>query len=594
MDDRIIQQILNSTNIVDIISLYIPLKRTGNSYKARCPFHDEKTPSFNVSESKQLFKCFGCGKGGNAITFIRDYEKISFFEALKKLGDRVGIQVENESYTKRVDSKRELIYNIYTLANDFFMQNLKRQGTTARAYLQKRNITPEVAEQFSLGYALNSFKALKNHLEQNQINSHIFSETGLFRENDKKEIYDLFRERLMFPIHSTAGQVVAFGGRSLDPEDNKAYKYINSPTTEIYQKGMELYGLHLTRFDIMKIGSAYICEGYFDFLRLYCSGIRNCVASLGTALTTEQVNLLGRYTKNLFLLYDGDDAGIKAAVRASALAIQHGATPHIILLPEKQDPDDYLQKHSLDDFQQLPPLTLVKFAQNHQHIFAGERQTIQMLLDYSVDIIDDIAKDLFIKEISDTFKVSEINLRKGINTQRAFSHSYIHQNQQVKKHEEEKNLLTLLLRDPTQIPIVAKTLDASNFLYPQYLLIYTFLLSIDNPDDITQPAFLIEKYKTFCDSRIPLDIDTFDASLIDALHTSSETLSLIIFDDEVIDEIDDLITQVHLRKLENDLRLINQKYAQNPDQTELLEEKDYIKKEILKISKNIVRKTIPT
>jgi len=583
MDERTIELVLKSVNIVDVISQYIPLKRAGGNYKARCPFHEEKTASFNVSESKQIFKCFGCGKGGNAITFVRDYEKISFFEALRKLAERVGIHIENERYEKKISTKRELIYTIYTLANDFYVENLKRHGAFARAYLAKRDIPPELATEFSLGYALNSFSGLKAHLQRNFITSDILLDTGLFRTNDKNDVYDLFRERLMFPIHAVSGQVVAFGGRALDPDNEKGFKYVNSPTTEIYQKGNELYGLHLTRFEIIKRDSVYICEGYLDFLRLYQKGFRNSVASLGTALTHEQINLLSRYTKNFMLLYDGDDAGLKAAVRAAGLITQSGCNPKIMLLPGGLDPDDFLQQNSSEALLQIPPQTLVEFVKEHNAMFGAERAAIQMLLDFSNDIADEIIRELYITDIAETFKLSEYSLRKNINTQRAITRTFGEQRRNSKKFDEERRLLIQLLKDPQQIAKVSQILDSDSFLNDDHRLIFNFLVGLQDIEDISQPALLIEKYKTYT---------VGDGSARPEPDDTTDIFSLLLFEEGLDEEIDSLVTQVRLRKLESDLLGINHLYAENPDRTELLEEKAYIKKEISKISKNIVRKTI--
>ena len=579
MNENTIELILKNVNIVDIISSYIPLKRAGSNYKARCPFHEEKTASFNVSESKQIYKCFGCGKGGNAITFVRDYEKTTFVEALKKLAEKAGIAFqENESYSKK-NSKRELIYTVYQLANDFFVENLKKYGHEAKKYLAKRQIPIEIAEEFCIGYSLDSFSALKSYLLRNHISDDIFIQTGLFRAKDNNDTYDLFRDRLMFPIHSITGKVVAFGGRALSLEQEKIGKYMNSPTTDIYLKGKELYGLHITKFEISKRNSVFITEGYLDFLRLYEKGFKNSVASLGTALTKEQIQLLSRYTKNFYLLYDGDDAGIKAAVRASSLIIQYSCTAKIILLPDKHDPDSYLLNYSTEDFQNLSDnaLSLTKFVAKHSKLFLGERQAIQLLLDISPEIEDPIVRELFIKEISDSFQISEINLRKNIKSN-TIPVKLVNDTKAVSyKFEEEKKLLKLLLRNPDMIKKVAENLNDSYFINESLKKIYSFLIQFEDINIINNPALLLEK---FCESQS------------EDCHNIIEELSCLFFDEDFLDNIDDLIRQVKVRKLAEDLKDINDKISNDAENSELLEKKYFIKKELSKLSKNIVRKTM--
>src|SRR5690554_4196191 len=317
MDQRIIDQVIEGNNIVSIVEQYLPLKKSGSNYKACCPFHEEKTPSFVVSEKKQIFKCFGCGKGGNAIHFIMEMEKIPFFEALERLAVRAGVKLQKKG-TKtesRVRSRQELLLKVYDLAKDYYTENLQRFGDNPVRMLEERGISRQTIEQFELGYALNGTTGLLNYLQKCDINRDLLKQSGLF-VSTQKGLLDLFRERLIFPIHSAQGNVVAFGARLLFP-DQKGGKYINSPTTELYTKGKELYGFYLTRHEIRKLDYALVTEGYTDFLRLYENGFTNSVATLGTAFTNEQIKLLSRYSKNIYLLYDGDLAGRKAAVKAA-------------------------------------------------------------------------------------------------------------------------------------------------------------------------------------------------------------------------------------------------------------------------------------
>ncbi|MCK9329009.1 MAG: DNA primase [Candidatus Cloacimonetes bacterium] len=572
-DDNTIELILKSINIVDIVSSYIPLKKSGSNFKARCPFHDEKSASFMVSEKKQIYKCFGCGKAGNAITFVRDYEKISFYEALKKLAEKAGITLKNDESYKKKNTKRDLLYLMYKLAGDFFIDNLEKYGHNAKRYLEKRQIPLEIAKEFGIGYSLDSYSALKNYLLKNHISEDIFPKSGLFRVKDNNDTYDVFRDRLMFPIHSVTGNIVAFGGRALSQEQEKLGKYMNSPTTDIYIKGKELYGLHITRFEIGKKNSVFVSEGYLDFLRLYEKGIKNAVASLGTALTKEQINLLSRYTKNFFLLYDGDKAGITAAVRASSLIIQNSCVAKIILLPDNHDPDSYLMKYSIDDFMNLQQnaLTLTKFVAQHSKIFGGQRQAIQLLLDVSPEIEDPIVRELFIKDISEAFQISEINLRKKIQKQYKKNESQTEQLPLSYKYEEERKLLKLMLKDTYLIKKVAEDLNESYFINDNLRYIYNFIVNISPNELSDNPALILEKIEN------------------DELKSE---LSQLFFEEEFFDEIDDLIRQVKLRKLQEELKEINEKLSKDIENSEYYEKKFFIKKEISKLSKSVVRKTI--
>ena len=578
MNDSTIESVLKSVNIIDIVSSYIPLKKSGSNYKARCPFHEERTASFNVSESKQIYKCFGCGKAGNAITFVRDYEKISFFEALKKIADRVGISVNDEAQLKKRNTRRDLIYTVYELANEFFMNNFKQHGDKAKRYLEKRQIPIEIAEKFAIGYALDSFNGLKSYLTRNHISKDIFNETGLFRTNENNDPYDLFRDRLMFPIHSINGKVVAYGGRSLDSDQEKQFKYINSPTTEIYTKGKELYGLHISRFDINKKGSVFISEGYLDFLRLYEKGFTNSVASLGTALTKEQVVLLSRYTQNFILLYDGDEAGIRAAVKAATVIVQNGCNSKIVLLPDKLDPDSYLLHHSNDDFLSLVEnsLSLTKFVANHIKLFQGQRQAIQMLLDISPEIEDHIIRELYIKDVADTFQVSEINLRKNVKKNNIYLEPENNRKSISYKYEEERKLLKFLLKNTNLIKKVASELEIDYFINDSLKKIYSYLIDTKNEDYLSNPAMMLE--------RLELAHNGENEAI-------TEDLSVLFFDEDFLDGVDDLIRQVKLRKLKEDLKIVNDEIAKDTENSLLLERKFFIKKEIVKLSKNVVRKT---
>jgi len=293
MDNNLINQIRQSNDIVEVIQDYLPLKHVGTNWRGICPFHNDTTPSLYVSQPKQIYKCFACGKAGNVLGFVADFEKLSFIEAVKKLAQRAGIVVPEYEKTQTVSTKREQLLHVYKSAADFFTTSLFAHGKQVLEYLEKRSFSPDTAKELQLGYALNSEKALLNYLMKEGLSVSLLKDSGLFG-NYSGNLTDLFRDRLMFPIHNSFGEVIAFGGRILE-EKSGVGKYMNSPGTELYTKGKELYGLFKTKYNISKLGYALVCEGYFDFLRLFESGFINSVASMGTALTEDQRKLLDRF-----------------------------------------------------------------------------------------------------------------------------------------------------------------------------------------------------------------------------------------------------------------------------------------------------------
>ena len=568
MDESIINSVLEHNNIVDVIGSYIPLKRAGSNYKARCPFHEEKTPSFMVSEKKQIFKCFGCGKAGNVITFVRDYEKISFLEAVKKLAARAGIAIKETKGAKAKSGKIDLIYKIYSLAAAYYRENLEKHGEAALRYLENRHISRKTIEKFGIGYALDGYGGLKNYLLKNNINSKILMQTGLFKKGNN-DLYDAFRDRIMFPIHSINGKVVAFGGRILH-ENQPGGKYINSPTTEIYTKGKELYGLYLTRYEISKKGFALICEGYLDFLRLYEAGFTNVVASLGTALTDSQINLLSRYTNNFYMIYDGDFAGIKAAVKAAGNVIINGFTPKIITLPEKEDPDSFLLKFGKEEMSKKieNAVTLTTFLNRNKLLKLETKEKIEQLLELAEEIEDEIARELFIKDIAAEFRLSESALFSKLKPRKK-KKTTTAEEVRLEKYPEERNLLKLILNDGTLYKKVASEIKSDYFFSKSYKEIYEKIS--ENEKNLRNISGLINEME------------------------NEETKS--IFAEMLLEEIpnmnfDEIINSVKLRKYNSDLENINEQIRNNADNSELYKAKKELKKKILSLNKKVVNRTL--
>ena len=340
---EVIDRVRESVDIVDIISSYLKLKKSGANYQALCPFHQEKSPSFSVSSSKQIFHCFGCGEGGNVISFVMKYDNLTFIDALKTLADRGGVALPQGSDYKQEDYS--LLYDINREASLFFSEQLRLASPESfiSTYLTKRSLTAELVERFGIGFAPDKWDSLYNYLTAKKISPAEIEKAGLIKKSSRGNYIDTFRDRLIFPIMDEKGRAVAFGGRALG-EDVKGPKYLNSPETPIYRKGRILYGLDKARDEIKKKGNALIVEGYMDLVALSRAGINNVVATSGTAFTEFHGRILKRYTENFVMVFDGDDAGRKAAERATAVAMVESVRPKITMMPTGMDPDDVISE----------------------------------------------------------------------------------------------------------------------------------------------------------------------------------------------------------------------------------------------------------
>ncbi len=336
-----IDRVRNAADILDVVSQVVDLKKRGRNYFGLCPFHHEKTPSFSVAPDKEIYHCFGCGRGGNAINFIMEYEKIDFVDAIRKLAHRYGIELKITGRDEPAGLRTRL-YEIHEQAQVMFHETLfSSAGQTARDYLEKRELTETVIRQFGVGFARDSFDFLLKALRGKGYTDQELLQSGLFTKTDKG-IFDRFRNRIMFPIYDPQGKVIAFGGRTLS-QDEPA-KYLNSPETRLYRKSDVFYGIHVTRPSIRDAQKAIIVEGYTDFLRLYEAGLTTVVAVSGTSLTEQHVSRLRKLVQTAYLLYDGDQAGINAAIRAGYLLLKGGVEPRMICPPDGLDPDDWVRQ----------------------------------------------------------------------------------------------------------------------------------------------------------------------------------------------------------------------------------------------------------
>ena len=349
-----IQQITSRIDIIDVVGEFVKLKKRGTNYLGNCPFHNEKSPSFTVSPAKEIYKCFGCGKSGNTITFLMEHEKYSYVEALRWLAARYNIEIEETETSpaqKLAQQTADSLYAINHFAMEFFTKQYwetEAGETIAQSYMQHRGFLRPIVEKFKIGYNPSERDSLAKALIQNQFNPELFARTGLVVERDGGW-QDNYRDRIIFPIHNTTGKIIGFGARQIAKND-RSPKYINTPENEIYVKSRILYGSYFARTAIDKANECLLVEGYTDVVSLHQAGIENVVASGGTSLTIDQLRLVKKYTQNLTIIYDGDAAGVKAALRGLDMALEEGLNVQLVLIPDNEDPDSYVNKVGPDAF----------------------------------------------------------------------------------------------------------------------------------------------------------------------------------------------------------------------------------------------------
>ena len=353
-----IQQITNQIDIMDVVGEFVKLKKRGTNYLGLCPFHNEKSPSFTVSPAKEIYKCFGCGKSGNSITFLMEHEKYSYVEALRWLAARYNIEIEESESSpeqKLQNQTADSLFAINHFAQKFFTAQLtetEEGKNIALSYLQERGFRNAVLEKFQIGFNPDIKDTLTKALLANQFNPEILPKTGLVALRSNNELADNYRGRIIFPIHNNSGKVIGFGARVIGKSD-RGPKYINTPENEIYVKSKILYGSYFARLAIDKAYECLLVEGYTDVVSLHQAGIENVVASGGTSLTADQLRLVKKYTNNLTIIYDGDSAGIKAALRGLDMALEEGLNVRLVLIPDNEDPDSYVNKVGVTAFNEF-------------------------------------------------------------------------------------------------------------------------------------------------------------------------------------------------------------------------------------------------
>ncbi|EDM37421.1 DNA primase [Pedobacter sp. BAL39] len=423
-----INKIMETVRIDEVVGEFVSLKKRGSSLIGNCPFHNEKTPSFNVSVAKGIYKCFGCGKGGDSVHFIMDHEKYSYPEALKFLARKYNIEVEETVQSPQnleAQNARESLYIVSEYAANYFANELWT-GDQGRAiglsYFKERGFREDIVNKFQLGYSPDIWDALILSAKGAGHKEEYLEKTGLAIRNDKGKLYDRFRGRVMFPIHNFTGRVIGFGGRTLKTDKNVP-KYVNSPESDIYHKSNVLYGLFHAKKAIRDTDNCYLVEGYADVLAVHQAGIENVVASSGTSLTTEQIRLIGRFSQNVTILYDGDAAGIKASLRGLDMILEEGLNVKVVLFPDGHDPDSYMHHVGAGEFKAYIEQNRKDFILYKASILLKEAGTdpikragiIRDIVESIAKIPDDIKASVFIRECSGLLQVEERILISELN-----------------------------------------------------------------------------------------------------------------------------------------------------------------------------------
>ena len=420
IDQATIDRIMDAAQIVDVVSEFVTLRRRGVNYIGLCPFHNEKTPSFSVSPSKGLCKCFSCGKGGNAVHFIMEHEQLNYYEALKWLAKKYGIEVKERELSdeeKQAQSVRESLFLVNDFANNYF-QNILHNHPDGQAigmsYFRQRGFRDDIIRKFQLGFSTEGRDALVKEAKKRGFNTDYLVKTGLCYTRDDGQLRDRFWGRVMFPVHTLSGKVVAFGGRVLKT-DSKVAKYVNSPESEIYHKSRELYGIYFAKQAIVKQDKCFLVEGYTDVISMHQAGVENVVASSGTSLTSGQIRMIHRFTNNITVLYDGDMAGIKASIRGIDMLLEEGMNIKVMLLPDGDDPDSFARKHNATEFQEYIAAHEVDFIRFKTNLLMSDAagdpyKRAELIKDIvkSISVIPEaIVRSEYIKECSQMLHVEE-------------------------------------------------------------------------------------------------------------------------------------------------------------------------------------------
>ena len=469
-NDNFSEKVKDRIDIVEVVSEYVQLKKTGKNYQGLCPFHQEKTPSFTVNPNNQFYYCFGCGKGGDIFNFIMEIENITFYESLKLLAKKANLEMPNKKgYSKEYNKKREKIFKVHQLAAKFFNYLLlnKQIGNEAYKYLMERGYSEKDLERYYLGYAPDSWHSLYNFLSKRGFEDSLLEESGLIGHKNNN-YYDKFRDRIMFPIFNSQGEVIAFGGRRLNDEDANSPKYYNSPETLIFHKSKNLYGINWAKKGFRETNSAVIMEGYTDVITAHKYGLNNAVASLGTALTSDQARILKRYVDTVYTAFDPDFAGEQATLKGLDILKKADLNVRVIELPEEVDPDDFIKENGAQKFRELmeSSYNLIEF-KIRRIVNENEKYNINQRINRSKKVLkvisqieDPIERDVYLDKTADILNIEKDAMQEALDSF----------NRKIKQENDDKNRI--------QEKDSKKELKKLNH---QDLLLKTL---IDNPDRI--------------------------------------------------------------------------------------------------------------
>ena len=529
--DDIIEEVRMKNDIVDVVSQYVKLNRRGNTYFGLCPFHNEKTPSFSVTPSKQMYYCFGCGAGGNVYNFVMEYENYTFGEALQHLADRAGVQLPKIEYSREAKEKAEkraTLLEINKLAASYFYYQLRREnGSQAYAYLINRGVSEDTIKKFGLGYSDKYSDDLYKFLKSKNYSDDLLRESGLFNVDERHGMYDKFWNRVIFLIMDVNNRVIGFGGRVMG--DGKP-KYLNSPETKIFDKSRNLYGLNIAR--TTRKNYLILCEGYMDVISMHQAGFTNAVASLGTALTSGHASLLKRYTQEVLLLYDSDDAGVRAALRAIPILREAGITSRVVSLKPHKDPDEFIKalggeefekrlERAMDSFMFRIHMAQKEFAMEEPQ---GQNRFFERCAQMLLELSDELERNLYIEAIVKDYRgygISVEDLRKRVNTL-ALKGTPAEQRVQPKttgaqpkkrdsaSEKAQKLMLTWLVTYPGIFDTVVRYIQPSDFVVPLYRQVAEMLYQQHEEGDVN-PARLMN---AFIDSEEQREVSSlFNATI---------------------------------------------------------------------------------
>lgn len=581
ISDEVIQKIKDENDIVDIISETVKLKKAGRNYVGLCPFHHEKTPSFSVSQEKQIYKCFGCGEAGNAITFLMKTRKLTFLDSLKLLGERVNISIDTQDENSPARERYDKMYSLNVEAAKFFRRNLL-ENKPAMDYFLNRGITKTLITNFGLGYAPDSWNSLLKYLKGKGYTELDLLNAGLIIKSPKGTYYDRFRNRVTFPVFDYRGKVIGFGGRVMD--DTKP-KYLNSPETPLFKKGINLYGMNFT---IKNLTEDYviIVEGYMDCIALHQYGITNAVASLGTALTINQAKLIKRYVDKVVIAYDADLAGQAATLRGLDILKQAGLDVRVLTVPEGKDPDEYIRNNGKDAFAKLlsKALPLIDYRiskvregvdlKNSDNLIHYVEKVILILTD-----LDPVERDVYIKKISEETNIKDQAIydmlsRKTHNGEKNEDREAVPDFRQKLNMEPaylkaERTLLRLMLDEPDAMEHAGRQMDKDDFIVESHRLLYGMILGMREAEPEAR--------------KKAIELKLTDTAI------TSEWVNILEYDtvydrDNIDSFVDDCIKEIKKYKLEESKKEIMLKIKRFEAEGKLQESME-LAKEFIKIQK---------